>query len=249
MIKAILVDDEKGALETLSGMLNLFCKEVQILGKASSANKARELIKKLNPDLVFLDVNMPFESGFDLLESLEHHNFHVIFITAYNNYALKAIKFGVLDYLLKPINVKDLQDAVAKVPKKRISRSQYSVFKAHKLDHNNEQIILPHKDGLKIVSYKEILRFEGERNYTKIHFINSEQLLVAKTLKEYEELLSDYNFFRVHQSNIINMDCIKGYINGRGGKIQLIDNTEVDLARSRKKEFLQRLKSINDDFF
>lgn len=249
MIKTILIDDEQGALETLSGMLNLFCKDVQVLGKASSASKARELIKKFNPDLIFLDINMPFENGFDLLESLEDHDFHVIFTTAHNNYALKAIKFGVLDYLLKPIDFKDLQKAVAKVPKRRTSKSQYNVFKAHKLDDKSEQIILPHKEGFKIVSYKEILRFEGERNYTKIYFINGEQLLVAKTLKEYEELLRDYDFFRVHQSHIVNMNCIKGYINGRGGKIQLIDNTEVDLARSRKKEFLQRFESLNGDFF
>lgn len=244
MIKTILIDDEKGALETLSAMLDMFCKEVQILGSVSSANDARELIKKLNPDLIFLDVNMPFENGFDLLESLENHNFHVIFTTAYNNYALKAIKFGVLDYLLKPIDFKELQKAVAKVPKKAVTKSQYGIFKAHQLNHESEQIVLPHKDGFKVVSYKEILRFEGERNYTKIYFINGEYLLVAKTLKEYEELLGDFNFFRVHQSNIINMNCIKAYIKGRGGKIQLVDNSEVDLARSRKKEFLKLLDSF-----
>ncbi|WP_203257999.1 LytR/AlgR family response regulator transcription factor [Hyunsoonleella ulvae] len=249
MIKTILVDDEKGALETLTGMLKLFCKDVQILGKASSANTARELIEKFNPDLIFLDINMPFENGFDLLGSLEHHDFHVIFTTAHNNYALKAIKFGVLDYLLKPINFKELQEAVAKVPRRKISKSQYNIFRAHQLDDKHEQIVLPHKEGYRIVNYKEILRLSGERNYTKIYFLNGEQLLVAKTLKEYEELLGSHNFFRVHQSNIINMNCVKGYINGRGGVIQLIDDTEVDLARSRKKEFLQLLESITNESF
>lgn len=244
MIRTIIVDDEKGAQETLSGMLNLFCKDVQILGMASSANEARSLIKELNPDLIFLDIRMPFENGFDLLESLDNHDFHVIFTTAYNNYALKAIKFSVLDYLLKPINVEELQKAVSKISKITVNKSQYNIFKAHQLNHKHEQIVLPHKEGFQIVNYREILRFEGERNYTNVYFLNGEQLLVAKTLKEYEELLSEHNFFRVHQSNIINMNCVKAYIKGRGGKIQLIDNTEVDLARSRKKEFLALFKSF-----
>ncbi len=243
MIKAILVDDEKGALETLSGMLDLFCKEVQVLGKASSANQARDLIKTFNPDLVFLDIRMPFENGFDLLESLGNHRFHVIFTTAYNNYALKAIKFSVLDYLLKPIHAEELQRAVSKVSKASVSKEQYSILKAHQLNNKHEQIVLPHKEGFQVVNIREILRFEGDRNYTNVHFLNRDQLLVAKTLKEYEELLKDYDFFRVHQSNIINMKCVKGYVNGRGGKIQLIDNTEVDLARSRKKEFLKFFKT------
>ncbi len=244
MIKAILVDDEKGALETLSGMLNLFCKNVQILGKASSANEARSLIKKFNPDLVFLDIRMPYENGFDLLESVGKHTFHVIFTTAYNNYALKAIKFSALDYLLKPINVEELQRAVLKVSKIVVNKDQYHVFKAHQLNNKHEQMVLPHKNGFEVVNYNEILRFEGDRNYTNIYFLNGKQFLVAKTLKEYEELLKDHNFFRVHQSNIINIKCVKGYIKGRGGKIQLIDNTEVDLARSRKKEFLSIFKSL-----
>ncbi len=244
MIKAILVDDEKGAIETLSGMLNMFCSNVQVIGKAYSVIEARVLIKELSPDLVFLDVNMPFENGFDLLQSLDDYNFHVIFTTAYNNYALKAIKFGALDYLLKPIDFKELEKAVAKINKVGLNKSQYKIFKAHQLDDKEEQIVLPHKSGFKIVNYSEILRLEGDRNYTKIYFINGEQLLVAKTLKEYEELLSDYGFFRVHQSNIVNMNCIRGYISGRGGKIQLIDNSEVDLARSRKKTFLKLLESF-----
>ncbi len=244
MIKAILVDDEKGALETLSGMLNLFCKDVQILGKASSANEARSLIKEFNPDLVFLDIRMPYENGFDLLESIGNHTFHVVFTTAYNNYALKAIKFSALDYLLKPINVEELQRAVSKVSKIVINKEQYNVFKAHQLNSKHEQIVLPHKNGFQVVNYNEILRFEGDRNYTNVYFLNGKQFLVAKTLKEYEELLKDHNFFRVHQSNIINIKCVKGYIKGRGGKIQLIDNTEVDLARSRKKEFLTIFKSL-----
>lgn len=239
MIRAILVDDEIGALETLSGMLDLFCKEVQVVGKASSANQARDLIQKFDPDLIFLDIRMPFENGFDLLESLDSQTFHVIFVTAYNNYALKAIKFSALDYLLKPINVDELQTAVKKAAKANSSREQFDVLKAHQLNDKHEQIMLPFKDGFRVISIREILRFEGERNYTHVYFLNGDHLLVAKTLKEYEELLREYEFFRAHQSHIINMKCVKGYVNGRGGKIQLIDNTEVDLARSRKKEFLK----------
>jgi len=237
------VDDEQGALETLSSMLQLFCDNVQILGKATSVAEGRFLIKQFHPDLVFLDIRMPFENGFDLLESMEVQEFHVIFTTAYNNYALKAIKFSALDYLLKPINVDELKQAVAKVASSKVDKTQYSVFRAHQLDHNDEQLVLPYKDGFRVVNCREIIRFEGERNYSRAHFLNGDKLLVAKTLKEFENFLSSCNFFRVHQSNIINMNCVKGYKKGRGGTIELINGVEVELARSRKQEFLSRFNS------
>lgn len=240
MIRAILIDDEKGAIETLSRMLNVFCKYVQILGVAYSAQEARDLIAKTNPDLIFLDIKMPNETGFDLLQSLKNKTPHIIFTTAHSNYALKAIKFSALDYLLKPINVKELQDAVLKIYNvEESNKERYEVFKSHKLGKNPEQIVLPYKEGFRIVNCNEILRFEGERNYSRVYFLNGSKLLVAKTLKEFEELLGDLGFFRAHQSNLINMKCVKEYIKGRGGKIRLIDGSEIDLARSRKQNFFK----------
>ena len=244
MIKAIIVDDEKGAQETLSSMLNMFCSNVQILGIASSVNEAKDLIEQFSLDLVFLDIKMPFENGFSLLESLGNYNFHVIFTTAYSNYALKAIKFSALDYLLKPLNFVELRKAVSKVTKKSINKEQFEILKKHHLNQKEERVVLPYKGGYRITNCCEILRFKGERNYSRVYFINGEELLVARTLKEFEELTNNLGFFRAHQSHLINMRCVINYKKARGGKIELINKTEIDLARNRKKEFLKILESF-----
>lgn len=238
MIKAIIIDDEYGARLTLMGMLKLFCPSIHVLGEAKSSFEGRELIRKVNPNIVFLDIKMPFESGFDLLESLEEQNFHVIFTTAYNNYALKAIRFSALDYLLKPIKVKDLQRSVEKASTNLVNKEQYNVFKAHQINEHDQQIVLPLKDGFKVIDCIEIVQVEGSRNYSWVHFINGEKVLVARTLKEFEDIFSKDIFFRVHQSNIINIKCVRGYKKGRGGIVELINGNEVALARSRKQEFL-----------
>lgn len=238
MLKTLIVDDELGARQTLSGMLNQYCPEIQIVGMASNVREARTLIKEKNPDLIFLDIQMPFESGFDLLDSLDSYPFHIVFTTAYNNYALKAIKFSALDYILKPINLDELIAAVGKASKTTINTDQFSILRAHQNDENEERIVLRFKDGFRVVNCREIVRFEGDRNYSWVHLVNGEKTLVAKTLKEFEELLTKYNFFRVHQSHLINLKCVREYIKGRGGTIRLIDGSEVDLARSRKQDFL-----------
>lgn len=241
MIKTIIIDDEVSAQETLAGMLKVFCPDVMVLGIAGSANSARELVKEYNPDLIFLDIKMPFENGFEFLESLEELRFNIIFTTAYNNYALKAIKFSALDYLLKPINVDELVLAVKKASKRTIHIDQYQILKEYQQNPNSNRIVLPYKSGIRIVNSIEIIRIEGVRNYSRVHLINSEKILVAKTLKEFEQLLDFSLFYRVHQSNIVNLKCVTAYIKGRGGQIQLIDNSIINLARSRKQEFISLL--------
>lgn len=235
---AIIVDDEEGARKTLVAMLKRFCPEVQIIGEASTVKQARRLIKEYQPKLLFLDIKMPYETGFDLLESVTEYSFHVIFTTAYNNYAIKAIKFSAIDYLLKPIEVKELQRAVKKAVNSKISLAQLEVLKSHQFNNENEKIVLPFKEGFKVVNCQEIVRLEGARNYTWIYFINGNRILVAKTLKEYEELLTDYGFLRIHQSHLINLKCVAEYIKGRGGKVKLIDNSIVEVARSKKQLLL-----------
>ncbi len=243
MITAIIIDDEYGARVTLLAMLNQFCVNVQVLGEAESAKEARELIIKVKPDLVFLDIRMPFENGFDLIESLNKFDFRIIFTTAFNNYALKAIKYSALDYLLKPININELQKAVEKISiKSLVHKEQYEVFRAHQINQQEKQVVLPFKDGFKVVDCREIVQIEGNRNYSWVHFIDGNKILVSKTLKEFEELFLKSNFFRVHQSNIINLKCIRGYKKGRGGIIELINGNEVVLARSKKQEFLSFFK-------
>ncbi|MCG8576679.1 MAG: response regulator transcription factor [Flavobacteriales bacterium] len=239
MLLTLIVDDEKGARETLSGMLRQFCPGVQIVGEAASVAEAKNLIKLYRPQLVFLDIQMPFETGFSLLNSLETKPFHVVFTTAHNNYALKAIKFSALDYILKPIDITELQNAVQKAKNSPIGdHEQIAVLQAHGSDEEHDRIVLPYRDGFRVISCAEIVRFEGERNYSWVHFINGQKILTAKTLKEYEELLLDRHFFRAHQSHLINLKCVRGYIKGRGGQIEFVDGSVVDLARSRKQDFL-----------
>ncbi len=244
MLKAIIVDDERGAQETLLSMLKMFCPNVQVLDVASSVSEAKALIETYSLDLVFLDIRMPFENGFSLLEALGTYDFHVIFTTAYNNYSLKAIKFSALDYLLKPINYIELKQAVDKVAQRPKNKKQYEILKIHQQNENDGRIVLPYKRGYRIAECKEILRLKGERNYSRVFFVNGEELLVAKTLKELEELLVDFGFFRTHQSHIINLQCVKDYQKGKSGKIKLINNSEVELARNRKQDFLKLLDAF-----
>ncbi len=244
MIKAVIIDDEHSARETLSGMLAKFCPEVMIAGMADSAQEGINVIQNYQPQLVFLDVQMPFGSGFDLLEALPNINFEVIFTTAYNQYALKAIKFSALDYLLKPIDVKELKAAVEKVQLQ--ANDQTSNIKlanfienVNNNDDTTRKIVLPTAKGFSVVAIKDIIRCESDRNYTWIHFRDGPSLLATRSLKDFEELLVEYQFFRVHQSHLINLDCVKHYNRGRGGQVALSDGSQVDVARSKRDEFVK----------
>lgn len=245
MIKAVIIDDEKSAREILSGMLKNYCPEVEITGMANSVKKGIELIQKLQPDLVFLDIKMPLGSGFDLLESIAKINFEVIFTTAYDQYALKAIKFSALDYLLKPIDVLELKAAVKKVSE---SKSQHLLNKKletfiENITAKNKQltkIVIPLSDGFKVIEVKDIIRCQSDRNYTNIFIADGSKILSSRTLKDFEELLSEYNFFRIHQSHLINLNKVKFYGKGRGGQVELSDGSTVDIARSKRAEFIKR---------
>jgi len=242
MLKAIIVDDELGARETLTAMLNKFCPDIQVLATAESAPAGVRIIEEFKPDIVFLDVRMPVQSGFELLHALKERSFHVIFTTAYVDYAVRAIKYSALDYLLKPINPKELVEAVKKCRNTEHHEERFEVFSDHQKDEGGEKIVLPHKDGFRIVYFKEIVRFEGSRNYSWVYLISGEKILVSKTLRYFEDLLVLKGFMRVHQSHLINKSCVRSYFSGRGGTVELIDGSSVPIARSRKKEFVQEFK-------
>ena len=245
MIKAVIIDDEESAREALSGLLKNYCSEVDLQGMAKSIEDGRELILKCKPELVFLDIRMPRGSGFNLLEKLPEINFEVIFTTAYDQYALKAIKFSALDYLLKPIDVTELKAAVKKVGERKdqfVLNEKLEIFMENITTKNKQltKIVVPMTDGFRVVEVKNIIRCQSDRNYTNLFLADGTRILSSRTLKEFEELLSEYSFFRIHQSHLINLNNVNHYTKGREGQVELSDGSKVDIARSKKAEFMAK---------
>jgi two-component system LytT family response regulator len=250
MIRAIIVDDELHCINRLKELLDDQPSErVAVLGYFQTVEEGLKGIRALQPDLLFLDIRIGEQSGFDLLKEVGNHSFEVIFTTAYDRFAVQAFKFSALDYLLKPVDREDLQHALEKM-KSRSSASELkqkleAVFENMKLSSKAmKKISIPTINGLVMVPLGDIVRCQSEINYTIIYLQDKQKLVVAKTLKEYEELLADYDFFRVHNSHLINLAYIKSYQKGKGGMIRLTDGTEIEVSLRRKEEFLKKLSEI-----
>jgi len=243
MIRAIIIDDEQEGRNTLNNMLNSFCSNVQVVGLAHNVESGLSLLAKEHPELVFLDIHMPDGTGFDLLEKVNGISFKVIFVTAYDQYALKAIKFSAIDYLLKPIEPQHLIDAVTKVAEQKtdfdlVSKQLNTLFRNK---NGFERITLPTFEGLRFIVLKDIIRCEADNNYTNFFLSSGEKVLVTRTLKEYDEALSGLDFIRVHQSHLVNSKYIEQYIKGDGGSVIMTDGSHVEVSRRRKEEFLKRM--------
>ena len=251
MLKALIVDDEIKNRETLDKMLSQFCPEVELVDKVNSVAAALESISFHQPDLVFLDIEMPGGNGFQLLEQLEQPGFEVVFTTAHADYAIKAIKFAALDYLLKPINIKELKAAVEKAVEKRaggesqqnVTEKKYEVLKNNigTDDFKFTKIALPTLDGIDFIEVDEILRCEASRSYSNFYLRDGSKIVVSKALKEFEDLLTECNFFRVHKSNMINLQYITKYVKGKGGYVVMEDGSNVDVSVRRKEDLLKKL--------
>jgi len=245
MIRALLIDDEPKNNRILKLMLEEFCPQVQIEGQADNAEEGVTLIRETEPDLVFLDIEMPYGSGFDLLDKLKPVGFEIIFITAFNNYSLKAIKYSALDYLLKPVNIDELIAAVAKASDKLASRNINA--RIENLLHNLkrpqqglQKIALPSKEGYVFVSVTDIIRCESKSGYTTFFIKDMEKIVSSKNIKEYEQLLTDDIFFRIHNSHIVNLNHVKKYHRGRGGYLEMEDGALIEVATRRKDELMAR---------
>lgn len=240
MLKAVIIDDEQSARESLTEIIIKYCSEnVHLIGTADGVEKGIELIESTKPDLVFLDVELSPGSGFELLDSLDNINFEVIFTTAYNQYALSAIKFSALDYLLKPIDIEELKQAISKANAKN-SNNRVEVLKENlKLkDPKLNKVILPTNTGYFVEQLEDIVRCEADSNYTDFYFLNGKKITVCRTLKDYEELFEGLGFFRVHQSHLINISHIKNYIKGDTPQLIMSDGKNVTISRNKKAEFL-----------
>lgn len=212
--RSLIIEDEPDNRENLRLMLKNYCPGIEVVGEAGNVAEGLTEIIRIKPDLVFLDVEMPDGTGFDLLRSIPGFNFHVIFVTAYSNYAIKAIKFNAMDYILKPIDIAELIQAVGKVSQKKVadesmSKLQNLLANMDISDPQSKRIALPSADALQMVEISNIIRLGGENNYTRFYLKNNKPILVSKTLKDYVSLLEDYGFFRVHQSHLVNLKCVK----------------------------------------
>ena len=254
MIKCVIVDDESKAREILAEMLKLYCSSVEVIGQAHNVSSAYEMITKLKPDLVLLDIKMPDGSGFDLLNKFESLDFKVIFITAHEEYAIKAFRFSALDYILKPIDPSDLIHAVEKVSdlgKENSINEQFQTLKDNFYNNNNsdnqdKRIVLKTTENIYIIYLKDVVRCQSEKNYTYFYFADRERIIVSKTLKEFEEILADFGFMRIHRSHLINLKFIDRYEKTDGGYLIMTDGSKVEVSHRKKEALLNYIYKLGD---
>lgn len=248
MVRAILVDDEPRGINTLKKLLQDYCADIKIIAECTDADDAKEKIQLLAPQLVFLDISLPGKNGFDLLAELGEINFEIIFVTAYNEYTLQALHYSAVDYLMKPIDEDLLVEAVKRA-KKRIALNNINNNVATLL-HNVEKMHSPQEmklcihslRGFQVIDLKDVLYCEASGSYTNFHLIDKHVICTAKTILEYEELLKDAGFVRVHKSFLVNLLHIKEYIRGEGGSVILSDGKELEVARRKKDLFINKMK-------
>jgi two-component system LytT family response regulator len=244
MIRAIIIEDEKMSREALYRMLEKYCPTVEVVAEADGYRKGVEEIRKHNPDVIFLDIQMPDGSGFRVLEEIEEIDFEIIFTTAFDQFAIKAIKYSALDYLLKPIIPEDLMEAIKRVEKKKAENIRRKNLEEGKedprmLEERNPKIVLSTAEMIHVINVNDIIRCESDNYYTYFYFVDGRKLLVSKTLKENEELLSQYNFIRPHKSHLVNIKFIKSYIRQEGGYILMNDGTKIPVSRRKKEKIME----------
>jgi two-component system LytT family response regulator len=247
-IKAFIVDDEFQSRNFLNKMLQQYFPDISIVGQASTCDEGIHGIKAHNPNIVFLDIQMKGETGFDLLNHLPVINFSLIFTTAFDKYAIKAFRFNAIDYLLKPIVTDELIEAVNKVRYRTLNTKSSSKIQVEQLYHDiknpqkiHDKIAIPTGEGFIVVPINEIVYCHADSNYTKFYLNNNKCILSSYTLKQYDEILTPQSFFRAHRSYLINLEHIKSYRRGEGGEIVMSNGHEIELARTHKDEFMHLL--------
>jgi two-component system, LytTR family, response regulator len=244
-LTAIIVEDEELSRETLRNYLIKYCPKITVVAEAANIIEGKSAIEKHNPNVVFLDVEMPFGNAFDLLEQIENITFETIFVTAFSNYAIRALNLSASYYLLKPVDIDELVKAVDKI--------ELSISKINELNHTKilidnikienkqlQKIVLPLIDGFEVVQVNQIIRCEAYDNLTTLFLTDKRKLVICRTLKHFEGILSDFDFIRVHKSHLVNFQHIKQYKKGKVGQIVMSDGAYVDVSPNRKDEFLKK---------
>ena len=244
MIKAVIVEDEASSRETLFNYLGQYCPDVNVVGVYSNIIEGKVGIEQHDPELVFLDIEMPFGNGFDLLDSIPEIHFETIFVTAYSHYALRAIQHSASNYILKPIDNDELVKAVDKIKNKKSNQPNSTRILLDNIrapQKQNTKIILPILEGLEVVLAGEIIHCDANDNYTRFFMEDGRSMLICRTLKYYQEILSDLDFLRIHKSHIVNLDKIKKYIKGKGGFVSMSNGNELPVSQSKKAELVAHL--------
>ena len=251
MLQALLVDDEINNLESLEFLLHNDCEGISVAGKVSNASEARDWLSNNTVDVIFLDITMPGENGFEFLSSLTEQNFKIIFVTAYNAYAIRAIKASALDYILKPVNIDELQQAVEKL-KQSLNNPTAAEQNKQMLEQllqtmqkktPPQKIALPHLGGISFIEVDDMVSLQADSNYTIIHMNNMQKLVISKTLKDFEELLDPTQFARIHKSYIVNLRYIKEYSTTDGGIVKMTDGNQWSISRRQLDIFLEKMKT------
>ncbi len=253
MITAILIDDDQNLRSGMKQLLARYAPEIKIIGEADSVANGVEVIDHLQPQVVFLDIQMNDGTGFDILEQLALKNgkitSHIVFITAHEQYAIKAFRFSALDFLLKPVDPDELQKVIEKIKSIVVKSDDYAhidllLENIRKKVDNFKRIALSNSDGMHLFEVSDIIRCESEDNYTKFYIKNNKPILISKTLKEYEELLTDHGFVRIHQSHLINLAFLKSYIKKDGGYVVMADNSNLPISQRKREQLQEVLKTL-----
>ncbi|WP_231460186.1 LytTR family DNA-binding domain-containing protein [Pedobacter sp. Leaf132] len=248
-MRAVLIDDEISNLENLRTLLQKHCPQVNILASVQNVSDAVQVIKRIAPDLIFLDIQLSKETGFDVLRSLPNRNFEVIFVTAYDQYGIQAVKFAALDYILKPIDIDELKLAVNKAAQKSIDsihaiQIDFLLQQLKKPDTKTSKIALPMQNEIRYINLSEIVRCEADNTYTHFFLANSEKILVSKSLKEYADLLRPNGFLRTHQSHLVNPKYVKSWLKEDGGILRLINGDKIPISKPNKETVKQALHHL-----
>jgi len=243
-LKSIIVEDEESSRETLSNYLTKYCPDVELVAQASSVADGLIAINKHHPDIVFLDVEMPYGNGFDLLEKVSDIDFATVFVTAFSNYAIKALNMSASYYILKPVDIDELIAAIDKIKQEKQSNghSFYTKILAKNLQTVNkldQRIVLPLLNGFEVIHVRDVVRIQANDNFSDFHLLDGSKKVICRTLKFYEDMLSEFDFLRVHKSHMVNLQYIKRYIKGKGGQLVMSDESVVEVSQNKKKHLLE----------
>jgi two-component system LytT family response regulator len=237
--KTIIIDDEENSRSNTKSMLASYCPEIEVIAEASSGMEGKKLIQDLKPQVVFCDINMPGMTGLEMIEGLVHRDFCLIFLTAYSEHGINAVKAGAIDYLLKPLILSELQGAVKKVVQYYEQKGQSSSTATN----DKNLVLINHSKGFTLIDFKDIVWLEASDNYTNLFLNGGKKIVASKTLKEFEAILPNNVFFRIHRSSLINIDYIKEYSNSEGGTIIMADGTNIQVSKARSQEFSEFIKT------
>jgi len=240
--RAVIIDDEEDSRSNTRNMIQNYCTEIEIVGEAENGPEGKKKIQELKPHVVFLDINMPGMNGFQMLEGIYNRDFCVVFLTAYSEHGINAVKAGATDYLLKPLMLSELQSAVHKVVQYYEAKGGVATAPA-KTENDKNLVLISHSKGFTLIDFKDIVWLEASDNYTNLYLNGQKKIVASKTLKEFEAILPTVDFFRIHRSALININFVKEYSNHEGGEVILSDGTHVQVSKARIQEFADFIKT------